>query len=89
MNPEIVSGLLKTLRESWRNDGAEGESIHALCRLVEENTDVLYRLVEEKTERLNKATNLLKEAATWAKLAGRTAHMERINNFLNEEKVSK
>lgn len=31
----VVEGLVRTFRESWRNDGAEGESVHLLCDVLE------------------------------------------------------
>lgn len=30
-----LDGLLALLREAWRDDGAEGESVHRLCDIVE------------------------------------------------------
>lgn len=31
-----MEGVIAFLREAWRNDGAEGESVHALCDEVEQ-----------------------------------------------------
>ena len=30
-----LDGLLTFLREAWRDDGAEGDSVHRLCDIVE------------------------------------------------------
>lgn len=55
-HPEsIVSGALDLLRRSWRNDGAEGETIHLLC-------DALETAIEDRrlaTDLLKAATHML------------------------------
>ena len=39
--PAIMIGVIKTARESFRNDGAEGETVHRLCDEVERLTDLM------------------------------------------------
>lgn len=34
--PKVIDEAIKLLRAAWRDDGAEGESVHMVCREVEE-----------------------------------------------------
>ncbi len=61
--PELVAGLLSTLREAWRRDGAEGESVHALCDFVE-------HLGAEKD---TAGEGCLKQSDEWQAMAGAQA----------------
>lgn len=40
---QIIDGAIATLRESFPNDGAEGESVHLVCDEVERQREYLRR----------------------------------------------
>lgn len=48
-NPMRLSGAVEVLRKAWRNDGAEGESVHLVCDAVEWYRDTLAETSEAYT----------------------------------------
>ncbi len=50
-----LAGAISTLREAWRDDGAEGESVHLVCDAVERLTahlDAAREVIDRGTEKL-------------------------------------
>lgn len=71
MSQEVEDGVICTVREAWRNDGTEGESIHALCDALEDE--------RERRERVESALGVeMAErgiAQEWARLWKRAARV--------------
>lgn len=44
-----LRGAIAFLREAWRNDGAEGESVHLVC----DDAEALLTAAEQARDRLN------------------------------------
>ena len=47
-SPEQLRGIIEWARGEWRDDGAEGETVHALCDALEARLDRERRVDAEK-----------------------------------------
>lgn len=50
-HPTILAGAIRFARENWRDDGADGETVHLLAREAERSIDLAAETTTAKSDR--------------------------------------